>query len=210
MNMNPTKILIIMALVMTALAGLGWYVVRDNDYTITINNSDQLSKIFARNGIESTTYKNDEFGVALAYRLAPNGYVAVTPIQLSEGKLLAVSFFKENEYLELLESALAREAPPAITLEIFSADRTQTVEDWIKKNKLSNFNLSDSKLTATVVGGVGGFSYNWSGLYQGRSLALSRGEKIYVFSVQYLMPTDDIIADFDNFIGTVEFFTSKP
>lgn len=194
-----------MALVMLVLAGVGWYVIRDNNYTINIDTSDPLSQIFTRNGIESTTYKNEDLNISFSYRLAPDGYVAVTPETLPDGALLAMSLFKEKEYLEMLESAVAREAPPAITLEIFPAGRFATLNEWIKGSKFSNFNLSDGKLLAATVGGLDGFTYYWSGLYEGQSSIIKRGDNVYIFSVQYLTPNDKIITDFNELIGTVKF-----
>jgi hypothetical protein len=62
---------------------------------------------------------------------------------------------------------------------------------------VSNFQLSpDGVLTETSLAGEEALAYGWDGLYRGNSIALSRGENVYVLSVTYLETSDQIRADF--------------
>lgn len=97
------------------------------------------------------------------------------------------------------------EGPVSITIQIFPVSG-QTVQSWITSAQESNFQLSpDDMLTTTTVAGVAGLRYRWSGLYEGESVALLRGGRVYVFSHTWMEPGRELEDDFEKLIDSVEF-----
>jgi hypothetical protein len=104
------------------------------------------------------------------------------------------------------------EGPPTINIDVYARDSSnRTIEDWIRGDSRSNFQLSsDGMLTQTSLGDIEGLSYSWDGLYRGDSIAIMENGRIFVFSVSYLAPEDRIKADFEGIVSTVLFDTEPP
>lgn len=101
------------------------------------------------------------------------------------------------------KSELGGEGPTAITLDAYQNPDELSAEEWA--NQDTNWALSDKATTPVSVAGQSGFSFNWDGLYQGKSVVVTKGKLAYVFSVTWLTPEDQIIKDFDMVLNSVAF-----
>ncbi len=100
------------------------------------------------------------------------------------------------------KSELGGEGPTAIAVEVYQNPDGLEAEAWAKQG--TNWTVSDEKLTPIVVAGQKGISFNWDGLYQGKSLIVTKGTLAYVFSVTWLTPEDQLIKDFDMVLNSVK------
>lgn len=154
-------------------------------------------------------YRNDELGFSYRYPEGVKGYVLVDNESGEEDVILSLALFDRGEYEDLIESQIAREGPPAITLMVFESEGHQNAADWASQTLRSNLGLGDGVMTEIFVAGVNGVDYNWSGLYQGRSVVLLKNNLIFMFSVQYLNPEDKITSDFNHILETISFVETK-
>ena len=99
------------------------------------------------------------------------------------------------------------EGPPAISLSVFPNPEGLSLDAWVKGDARSNWKMIvDERATrATEVGGQPAIWYHYSGLYEVDSVAVAHDGKILLFSGDWLEPTDQIRADFNNLIKTVQF-----
>ena len=96
------------------------------------------------------------------------------------------------------------DGPTAITINTYD-EATTTIADWVRQESTSNFNLSiDGKLEIFPFGQYEAVTYTWDGLYRGDTVALSTGNNVYLFSVTYLDPNDQIRRDFYRLLETVD------
>ena len=93
------------------------------------------------------------------------------------------------------------EGPTAITVDVLQNDLDhQSARDFVTGTSWSNYKLGDGRIASTTYGSLSGLQYGWSGLYEGRSFAVSTPGWIYLFSVTYDAPGDQILADFDKVV----------
>lgn len=97
------------------------------------------------------------------------------------------------------------EGPTAITVNTYDVASTTAIADWVQQEPVSNFNLSiDGQLEIFPFGQYEAVTYTWDGLYRGDAVALSTGTKVYLFSVTYLDPSDEIRRHFYSLLETVD------
>lgn len=102
--------------------------------------------------------------------------------------------------------APGREGPVAITIDIHSNVEGLSPEAWVRANpQFSNFNLIKGDMQTTRMGALSSVSYSWDGLYTADSVVISLRNTIYLFSVTYLAPEDQIRKDFSALLQTVRF-----
>ncbi|MFZ2886988.1 MAG: hypothetical protein WA021_04180 [Minisyncoccia bacterium] len=138
------------------------------------------------------SFSSDEYGISFTY---PEEY------ELSEMNAPG-SEVREHYIITLIRKEdlpppQGGEGPPAITIDIIqnNLDNRDT-EEWIRGDSRSNFKLGEMRLSTTSVSGMQAFSYRWSGLYEGTTVAIARPNWIYAFSVTYLELGADIVQDF--------------
>lgn len=176
--------------VLALLAGLAWYVGRPQ--TMSGENSQPIA----------ARYSNTEYGISFKYsntyqleeRDAPGS---------GERRHHIVTLIDTDDAANVPENG---EGPTAITVEMFqnNLDR-QPVETWIRGTSNSNFKLSpDGALSTTTVYGVTAYSYSWDGLYRGDSVVFEHKNNIFMLSVTYMTPDDQIRKDFDLLVRSVE------
>lgn len=97
------------------------------------------------------------------------------------------------------------EGPPAISILIVSDSSSTTLEQWVKTKSISNFQLSQSqKLYPVTVGGEEALNYTHSGLYESEAYAVKHEGKIYLLSVGSIDQSEQITADFQKILKTVQ------
>jgi|CXWL01.1.fsa_nt_gi hypothetical protein len=99
-----------------------------------------------------------------------------------------------------------REGPPTIGVYVYALPSGETLESWIRNTNESNFSISHEKvLIPTTVAGLSALSYTWSGLYEGHTVGVVSGGKIFLFTENYLTQEDRIRADFVGVLKSVKF-----
>lgn len=98
------------------------------------------------------------------------------------------------------------EGPPVITIDIFPNPGNPGAEKWIKATNESNYKLSpDGVLTATKVAGYDAIAYVWDGLYRSTTIVFPHKSQMYMLSVGYNSPTDQIRQDFPKVVASIQF-----
>ena len=187
-----TSILAIAVLVLIVIVGLVWFIADANPPSSTEENS---------------TYTSAAYRISFLY---PDRYFVVeqnigTP---QRGRYVIVLVEDTIENRELFSgtatSSGGREFPPTISIDIFQNNLDHyAAEDWVRGTNDSNFKLSpDGLLASTTVDTLEGLRYRWSGLYEGESVVVARPAYLYMFSVSYLAPADQIRSDFQDILNT--------
>lgn len=96
-----------------------------------------------------------------------------------------------------------REGPTAITLDIYDNPKNLSPKDWAIESQ--NWNIATSQAEPITKAGERGVSYTWSGLYEGRSVVLSKERNIFVFSVTYMDKKDQMLKDFEMVLNSAAF-----
>lgn len=99
------------------------------------------------------------------------------------------------------------EGPPVISLSVFPNQEELSLDAWVQGDARSNWKMivDERASKPTTVDGMPAVWYHYSGLYEVDSVAVAHGQKIYLFSGDWLDPSDQIRADFNNLIKTVQF-----
>lgn len=138
------------------------------------------------------TYSSAEYGISFSY---PSRYLLAEHDSLGSAlrKHHAITLLRRED-LPLPENG---EGPPAITIDIYQNNLDkQTTEQWIRNSSASNFKLGSGLLTRTTVSGLPALSYNWSGLYEGTTVAVAEPNWIYAISGTYMDANSPIVRDF--------------
>lgn len=102
-----------------------------------------------------------------------------------------------------------REGPTTITISVFQNNLDHyTAERWITGVNDSNFKLATGSTSSLTVGGEPAITYNATGLYENKNVIIARPNFIYMFTVFYNTPSDQIIKDFEALLETVKFSSS--
>jgi hypothetical protein len=98
------------------------------------------------------------------------------------------------------------EGPPVMTIDIYDNPTKASTEKWIKNNDFSNYKLSqNSALSTTTVAGIPAYAYPWDGLYTSLSIVFPDNGKMYMMSVNYNSPSDQIYKDFAEVVASMQF-----
>jgi len=102
---------------------------------------------------------------------------------------------------------VAGEGPPTISMSVFPNTEGLSLEQWVQGDARSNWKLivDERASRPMTVAGEPALWYHYSGLYEVDSVAVMHDGKIYLFSGDWLDPQDQIRADFNNLIETVQF-----
>ena len=143
-----------------------------------------------------SSYTNPDYGVSFNY---PDSYRLEERDSAGRHTLVLID--------EQIHVPPESDGPMAITLDIFHNSARQSVIDWVRGTKESNFNLTpDGRLVSTSVGTKEALRYIWDGLYRGESYALSNRDNILVFSVTFNSPDDRIRSDFLQMLSSVQLY----
>lgn len=142
-------------------------------------------------------YKNEAFGLSFQYpstlyMLERNDIGTPDKPQLA---LFLAEDTQENRDVLEGRNTTPREGPTGIAITVFPNPSTLEASEWAKTD--TNWTVANTSAQPIVVNGNEGISYTWSGLYEGRTVVLTKGDKAYVFSVTWLTPEDQIIKDFE-------------
>lgn len=142
------------------------------------------------------TYLNSAYGIAFQY--PSNLYLSAresgTPERPQLGIVLVEDTETNREYIAGT-AATVGEGPTAITVDVYPNPENLTAKDWAAKE--TTWSVANAEAVPVNVNGAEGVVYTWSGLYEGRTVILTKESKAYVFSVTWLTPEDQLLKDFD-------------
>lgn len=119
-----------------------------------------------------------------------------------------VSLIEDTEFNRRLVAGEvpATEGPVSIRVDIFlGAVAEGGLESWVRESRYSNFPLATTELSPVTVAGASGFAYSHDGLYMNDAVVLGSGGTVYMLSVSYTSPDDEIRDDFQAVIDTFSF-----
>lgn len=155
-------------------------------------------------------YSSLEYGLSFS---RPPNYVFFENTSVGERLQHAIVFVEDTpENREFLSNpGSATEGPPTITINIFQNNIDKyTLQSFVEGTDLSNFKLSDGKKTEIIVGGKPAWRYRATGLYENDNVVVVRPEYVYMFTVFFNSPDDQIRKDFDTILKTVGFPDVQP
>lgn len=141
------------------------------------------------------TYYDERYGMAFNF---PDSY------DVSDREVSAT-----HHAIVLVDKAASATMPansdgaPTITVDIFTKPSTLQADKWIKATKESNF-VTGTTLATTTVAAIPAVAYPWDGLYPGTSIVFPHSGRMYMVSVTYNAPTDQIYKDFAGVIASVQ------
>ena len=150
------------------------------------------------------TYSSPEYKIAFDFStkyllLERDSGTPEIPIK----SILIIEDTKQNR--DIAEGKLGEtgEGPTSITVDIFTNTKDSSVEDWVKEN--TGWMTGGNAKNPIDIDGKSGLVYHWDGLYAGKSAVVVSGNNIYVFSVTWITPEDQILQDFQTLLSTVKF-----
>lgn len=150
---------------------------------------------------EIQRYESVQYGLSFEY--PKNYYLKERVGERPSLALVLVEDTQENRDLLNGVSTEAREGPTSITVEVYENPQQLSAEEWMRE--LTNWGTGAQEVTPTTIAGTQGLRYRWSGLYEGESTLLTQGAFTYIFSVTWLTPSDAMILDFEELLGSVRF-----
>lgn len=151
------------------------------------------------------TYSNAQYGISFTY---PKRYFVVeNEVGTAQRARHVVALFEDTQTNRDIISGKIQntEGPIGIVVDILQNMEHQSAETWVKGSNDSNYKLGDGQLGSASVGGKSGVSYQWSGLYNSKSVAVATDSYIYAFHALYDAPTDITLQDFPTIVNSVQF-----
>lgn len=133
------------------------------------------------------TYTNSLYGFSFTY---PDTYKLTTKEEYGHFIVILVD---KNE-----SEQPQSEGPTSISIHVYN---NILLEDWLKKNE-SNFGLATDSGSTILFQGMQALQYSWDGLYQGKTIAFSRGGNVFVLTGTYLEKGDSRYVGFENLINS--------
>lgn len=156
------------------------------------------------------TYASLEYGLSFSY---PQKYAVAENTYTGERLQHAVVLFEDTPANRdiLFGTNKGTEGPPTITITIFQNNLDNyTLESFVEDTNFSNFKLSDGNKTEIAVAGNPAWRYRATGLYENDNVVVVRPEYVYMFTVFFNSPNDQIRQDFDEILKTIGFTDIVP
>lgn len=173
-------------------------------YMPTVYTSTSTISTSAPTGSKASMVPYSNVEGALSFEYPSNLYIKeVKGGEKNPPKLALVLVQNTQENRDLLDGKITepREGPTSITIDVYDNKTKLDAKAWVTKS--TNWVIANSATTTVTVAGMSGFSYTWSGLYEGESVVLAKGDKAYVFSMTWLDPNDQIVRDFDMILNSL-------
>ncbi len=196
--MNKKSIISIVVIILVVVAIYLFTKTDTNTSTTPVQTSPATSSA------TSTVYANSAYGLSFQY---PEKYVAEEKkLNDAQGKRTVVTLITKSDKALLAQIQGPAEGPTAITFEIYEgAAKKQSLSNWVRNTKSSNFNLAPSKLFAsTSIQSVEALTYSWDGLFRANTIVFAYRDNIIVATMTYLTPQDAIWRDFGTVIQSIK------
>lgn len=149
--------------------------------------SSQYREKDSQDLVKMKVYENYLYGFSFTY---PDRYELTTKEESDDFQLVLV------DKSELVQDR--SEGPTSINVYIY---KDIEIRDWLKKNE-SNFNLAVAPATNIVFQGKEAITYEWDGLYRGKTLVFSWYRDVFVLTGTYLEKNDTRYKDFQNILDS--------
>lgn len=160
--------------------------------------------------VSPATYSSLEYGLSFAY---PKNYSIAENTFTGERLRHSIVIFEDTPGNRDILSGYNQgtEWPPTITITVFQNNLDKyTLQSFVEGTSFSNFKLSDGNKTETVVAGRPAWRYRATGLYENDNVVVVRPEYVYMFTVFFNSPEDQIRDDFESILKTVSFPDVEP
>jgi hypothetical protein len=149
------------------------------------------------------------YGLTYSYPSGIDGYVVTTNQNAPRGDLVfSQSVFDADDYKELTESTVPREAPVSLTIDVYRNPMNLSVREWITQSEESNYRLSPSgTISSAVFNGTEFLTYQYDGLYRADAYVYGAEGYIYLFSNMWDNPESNMKKDMGEVLKTVQFNT---
>lgn len=151
-----------------------------------------------------TLYTSSRYGISFQY--PQNYFVALEQTLDGEREQHAVVLAEDTTTIRELFSnpQSATEGSPTITVTIFQNNLDNyTLQSFVEGTNFSNFKLSDGNKTEVTVGGKSAWRYHATGLYENENVVIVQPDYVYMFTVFFNSPDDQILKDFDAILNTI-------
>ncbi|HYE23150.1 MAG TPA: PsbP-related protein [Candidatus Paceibacterota bacterium] len=153
---------------------------------------------------EILTYSNEEFGLSFEYPI--NLYLhertdAGTP-ERSQLSLFLVEDTEENRDVLEGRNTEPREGPIGITVDVYQNPEELPATEWVQTD--TNWTVANSSAEQIRVAEHDAVTFTWSGLYEGKTVVVTEGDKAYVLSTTWMSPEDTTISDFEAILNSLE------
>ncbi len=101
------------------------------------------------------------------------------------------------------KSEIPTEGPTSITIDVFNNSEKLPVGTWYQG--VPTWSVHTSPYKKIILGGKEAVEFEWSGLYEGRTIVITQGETAYVFSVTWIDKDDQLIKDFEALLSSLVF-----
>lgn len=157
--------------------------------------------------ISPTAYSSLEYGLSFS---RPQNYAVFENTFTGERLHHSVVLFEDTpENRDIFfgpNSNRGTEGPPTITITMFQNNLDNyTLQSFVEGTNFSNFKLSDGKKMEMTVAGKPAWRYRATGLYENDNVVVVRPEYVYMFTVFFNSPDNQILKDFDDILKTVGF-----
>jgi hypothetical protein len=116
-----------------------------------------------------------------------------------------IVIFEQNEGAKAFFNGAGKvqsEAPPTITVHVYEKG-TEDTNSFLKK--AAPYIHSKGEGRPVILSGQNALSYSWDGLYKGDSVAFTRGNVVYLFSVTYITTEDILVKEYESIVNKVRF-----
>jgi hypothetical protein len=124
------------------------------------------------------------------------------------GSLVLVEDTQENRDVLAGLAPLGRETPVGLSVEVHANPAGLPLAAWTDEH--TSWMPEPPRLSPASVGGSPALSYDWDGLYRGRSVVVARPGRVYVFSVTWMTEGDRTLAHFGPLLESVAFLDPGP
>lgn len=98
------------------------------------------------------------------------------------------------------------EGPTSITIDAYQNNLDKmTLTKWLNTG-VSNYKLAKGAAVQRTVAGKEAITYEWSGLYEGKTTALLHRDNVLAFSVTTLAPNDTHLAVYESVLRSLQLF----
>lgn len=188
-----------------AVIALGYFVFKNKEVADPMDKVNIVEDVIPKGKSGMSLYENYLYNFRFEYpeNLYMKESESADP-NMSLLSLVLVEGTKENvDLIEGRYTGAGREGPTTITVDVYNNSKKLTPEQWAKQDK--NWNIGSKQISTGRVGETGGVAYTWSGLYEGESVIITKGEEAYVFTVTWMTPEDQILKDFDKILKLFAF-----
>lgn len=196
---------IIWLVIAIAVIALGYFFFKNKEVADPMDKVNIVEDVIPKGKSGMSLYENYLYSFKFEY--PENLYMKeseATDPNKSQFSLVLVEGTKEN--IELIEGRFegaGREGPTTITLNVYNNAKKLTGEQWAKQD--GNWNIGSKQISIATAGGLQGVAYTWSGLYEGERVIITKGGEVYVFTVTWITPEDQILKDFDMILKSFVF-----